>query len=150
MLSSSLFEIRDGRRDCKADRVEDSPIGNQAQEPDVESQRRDERDSVLVLARLRPEDGSSEVITARVRNVSSGGLMAQAPEQYRPGLRIEIELEGIGLVKGVVAWSEAGRIGIAFDHPIDKSLARQPKVSRDDTLFRPNKTDYRRPPLKPR
>jgi hypothetical protein len=130
--------------------VEDSPIGNQAQEPDVESQRRDERDSVLVLARLRPEDGSGDTITARVRNVSSGGLMAQAPEQYRPGLRIEIEVEGIGQVKGVVAWSEAGRIGIAFDHPIDKSLARQAKVGKDETLFRPNITDYRRPPLKPR
>lgn len=130
--------------------VEEGPIESSAQEPDAESLRRDERDSVLVLAHMRPEDGSSGPIAARVRNVSSGGLMAQAPEQYRPGLRIEIELEGIGIVKGVVAWSEAGRIGIAFDHPIDKSLARKAAPARDEALFRPDQSDHRRPPLKPR
>jgi hypothetical protein len=130
--------------------VEEAPTGNRAQEPDAESLRRDERDSVLVLAHIRPEDGSSGRIAARVRNVSSGGLMAQAPEQYRPGLRVEIELDGIGVVKGAVAWSEAGRIGIAFDHPIDKSLARKPGPAADESLFRPNQGDYKRPPLKPR
>jgi hypothetical protein len=128
--------------------LEEGPTGNRAQ--DAESSRRDERDSVLVFANIRPEDGSTDPIAARVRNVSSGGLMAQAPEQYRTGLRIEIDLEGIGPVKGVVAWSEAGRIGIAFDHPIDKSLARNPGPGADETLFRPNKGDYKRPPLKPR
>ncbi len=130
--------------------MEEGPIGKPAQDMDAESSRRDERDSVLVLAHIRPEDGSSGSIAARVRNVSSGGLMAQAPEQYRPGLRIEIELDGIGVMKGVVAWSEAGRIGIAFDHPIDKSHTRKPGPSRDEALFRPNQGDYKRPPVKPR
>ena len=145
-----FHEIRDWPG-LQGSQVEEIPIGNHAQDRDTESQRRDERDSILVLARIRPEDGSGEAITARVRNVSSGGLMAQAPEQYRPGLRIVIELDGIGLVNGVVAWSEAGRIGIAFDHPIDKSLARKPQVAKqDEELFRPEGVNYRRPPLKPR
>ncbi len=131
--------------------MEEGPIGNHPQESDADSVRRDERDSVLVLAHIRPETGSGGWIAARVRNVSSGGLMAQAPEQYRPGLRVEIELEGIGLVKGMVAWSESGRIGIAFDHPIDKTLARKPVTTeRDESLFRPNRGDFRRPPLNPR
>jgi hypothetical protein len=132
--------------------VEESPTGKYVQGSDAESARRDERDSVLVLAQIRPEDGSGEWIGARVRNVSSGGLMAQAPELCRPGLRIEIELDGIGVTKGVVAWAEAGRVGIAFDHPIDKSLARKPvgAPERDDSLIRPIRGDYKRPPLKPR
>ena len=103
--------------------MEEAPTGKQAQEPEAESARRHERDSVLVLAHIRPEDGSSGPIAARVRNVSPGGLMAEAPEQYRPGLRVAIELEGVGAIMGVVAWSEAGRIGIAFDHPIDARFA---------------------------
>jgi hypothetical protein len=130
--------------------VEEGPTGKHAQESDAESQRRDERDSVLVLAHIRPE-GGGETITARVRNVSSGGLMAQAPEQYRPGLRVEIELDGIGAVKGAVAWAEAGRIGIAFDHPIDKSMTRKPSApERDEGLFRPGLADHKRPPVRPR
>ena len=134
----------------KAD-VEDSPIGKQAQDAGSDSQRRDERDSVLVLAKIRPEDGSTEAVAVRVRNVSSGGLMAQASDDYRPAMRVEVELEGIGSVKGVVAWAEAGRIGISFDHPIDKSLARKPVTgARDENLFRPSDTDYRRPGVKPR
>ncbi len=103
--------------------MEEGSTGNSAQQPDAESVRRDERNTVAVLAHIRPEDGSTSPIAARVRNLSSGGLMAEAPEQYRPGLRIEIDLDGIGVLTGVVAWSEAGRIGIAFDHPIDKSVA---------------------------
>jgi hypothetical protein len=131
--------------------VEESPIGNQAHDASPESLRRDERDSVLVLAQLRAEDGSLEATTVRVRNVSTGGLMAQASDDYRMGLRIEIDLEGIGTVKGVVAWAEAGRIGIAFDHPIDKTQARKPVTQKDDNLMHPPKhADYRRPGLKPR
>jgi hypothetical protein len=130
--------------------VEQRPTGNHAQGGDAESSRRDERDSVLVMAHIRPEDGSSEPIAVRVRNVSSGGLMAQAPDQYRTGLRIEIVLDGIEMVKGVVAWSEAGRIGIAFDHPVDKSFARQAHPAPDESLFRPGKGDFKRRPIAPR
>jgi PilZ domain len=104
--------------------VEESPIGNTTPEATGESQRRDQRDSLFVLAKLRPEGDTGQGDTVRVRNVSSGGLMADASDHYRPGARVEIELEGIGTMGGSVAWSEAGRIGIAFDHPIDKARAR--------------------------
>jgi hypothetical protein len=132
--------------------VEESPIASHTPEASGESQRRDQRDSLFVLARLRPEGETGESDTVRVRNVSSGGLMADASDQYRPGTRVEVELDGIGLMKGSVAWSEAGRIGIAFDHPVDKSRARKTKVksAADETIFRPAVATERRPGLKPR
>ena len=135
--------------------VEGRPIGNHAEDAaGVDAQRRDPRDSLLVLAHLRLEDGSGRVETVRVRNVSSGGLMAQTSDAFRNGARVTVELEGIGSVGASVAWAEAGRIGIAFDHPIDKARARKakggtPKVV-DDQLFRPMTNTHKRPPIKPR
>lgn len=130
--------------------MEESSIGHHAHELGADSQRKDERDSLLVLAEIRLE-GSDEAETVRVRNVSSGGLMAQASDGFRPGARVTVELANVGAVAGMVAWAEAGRIGIAFDHPIDKARARKPLTAREEQqLFRPGKTDHRRPPLKPR
>jgi hypothetical protein len=129
--------------------VENSPIGSAAQELSAEAQRRDERDSLMVLAHLRLE-GADEPDTVRVRNVSSGGLMAQASDAYRPGARVAVEIENVGAVGGIVAWAEAGRIGIAFDHPIDKARARKPLVSKDDPRIYRHVADPRRPALKPR
>ena len=118
----------------------------------MESQRRDERDSLFVLAQLKHEDARGEGEVVRVRNVSSGGLMADAPDDFRQGARVEVTLEGVGTVLGVVAWAEAGRIGVAFDHPIDKSRARKPRTVKveDEALFRPTSLDYRRPGLRNR
>ena len=128
--------------------MDETTIGSHSPDAGTESQRRDPRDSLFVLARIKPEGDAGEGIAVRVRNVSSGGLMAEVPDEYRPGMRVEIVLDGIGEVAGSVAWSEAGRIGIAFDHPVDKTRARKAPAKRDD-LFRPGKQDYRRPGLKP-
>jgi hypothetical protein len=129
--------------------VEESPIGSHVPEAGPDSQRRDARDSLFVLARLRPEGSSSDGDTVRVRNVSSGGLMADASDGYRTGMRVDVILETIGTLSGSVAWAEAGRIGVAFDHPIDKARARKAKPKGDD-VFRHAINDFRRPGLKPR
>ena len=129
--------------------MEETPIGNHAPDSGSESQRRDQRDSLLVLARIKVEGDAGEGIAVRVRNVSSGGLMADVADGYRPGMRVEVALEGIGEMTGSVAWAEAGRIGVAFDHPVDKTRARKGKADKPEELFRPNKQDYRRPGLKP-
>jgi hypothetical protein len=134
--------------------VEESPIGNHNQDVGPEAQRRDERDSLLVLARIRIEDAPGEGETVRVRNVSSGGLMAQSSADYPIGATVLVELDGIGAVRGSVAWTEAGRIGIAFAHPVDKARARKPKVEKKtnaaESIIQSLGKDYRRPPLKPR
>lgn len=129
--------------------MEETPIGGHSSDSGADSQRRDPRDSLFVLARIKPEGQAGEGVSVRVRNVSAGGLMADAADDYRPGMRLEISLDGVGDVAGSVAWAEAGRIGVAFDHPIDKTRARKTKSGKPDELFRPTTQNYRRPGLKP-
>lgn len=139
----------------RAAQVEETPIGSHTPDAGSEVQRKDERDSLLVLARIKLEGAVTEAETVRVRNVSSGGLMAQTPADYPIGAGVLVELDGIGIVRGSVAWTEAGRIGIAFDHPINKARARKAKTEKDGgsagvMIQVPLVADYRRPPLKPR
>jgi PilZ domain len=93
-------------------------------ESDSEIVSRD-RDSLLLLADLRI-DGRGDPISVRVRNLSAGGLMAELPHPIRTDRGIEIDLRGVGRVAGRVAWQTAGRIGVAFDRPIDPQMARKP------------------------
>lgn len=86
------------------------------------------RDSLFLIAGLRIE-GGPDTLHVRVRNLSPGGLMAEYAHPVDIGRTLEIDLRGIGKVAGKVAWSAAGRIGVAFDSPIDPLQARKP-VSR--------------------
>ncbi len=89
-----------------------------------------DRDSLFLNATLR--FGSSKVENeVRIRNLSSGGLMAEAPLRVARGERVEINLRSIGWITGHVAWVTEGRIGIAFDHPINPMDARKPVGSND-------------------
>ena len=87
--------------------------------------RQDSRDSLFLMADLRVP-GAGTQIPVRVRNLSMGGLMAEYPQGLSQGLAVEVDVRGIGWVPGRVAWSAAGRIGIAFNSHIDPMLARKP------------------------
>ncbi len=94
--------------------------------PAVDQAKRElDRDSLFLKAELLFIDGDNcgEV---RIRNLSSGGLMAEAPVLAKRGDKVQIELRNIGRITGSVAWVAQGRFGVAFDHPIDPKLARQP------------------------
>ncbi|HEX4874706.1 MAG TPA: PilZ domain-containing protein [Sphingorhabdus sp.] len=86
--------------------------------------RSQDRNSLLLKAVLRfPSSGSQGEV--RVRNLSSGGMMAEAPIQASRGEAVEINLKNLGWVTGKVAWVAESRCGIAFDYPIDPKAARQ-------------------------
>ena len=87
--------------------------------------RNEARDSLFLMADMRIP-GSPEIIQVRVRNLSAGGLMAEFPTGLDHGLVVEFDVRGIGWVPGKVAWSAAGRIGVAFDRQIDPMMARKP------------------------
>ncbi|SEI91597.1 PilZ domain-containing protein [Sphingomonas sp. OV641] len=76
------------------------------------------RDSLSLLARLKVL-GADATFTVRVRNLSSGGLMAELPEPVTPDSAVQIELGELGWLEGRVAWQTEGRAGIAFDTAID-------------------------------
>lgn len=83
------------------------------------------RDSLFLNANLR-RTGESRVLAVRVRNISAGGLMAEVAEPFGSDAEVEVEVRGIGWIRGRIAWQTEGRAGIAFDSPIDPQRARKP------------------------
>lgn len=83
------------------------------------------RDSLLLKAILRfPNTGEERKV--RIRNLSAGGLMAEIPIDVSLGDLVEVNLHNMGWLSGHVAWVTDGRIGIAFNHPINPKDARKP------------------------
>jgi hypothetical protein len=87
------------------------------------AKRRMNRDSLLLKATLRFPN-NKEDREVRVRNLSAGGLMAEVPAGLFRGERVDVRIHNIGWVGGNVAWVSEGRVGIAFDHPINPKDAR--------------------------
>lgn len=94
--------------------------------------RQDERDSFFLLADVR-EEGQDKEYRAKVRNLSTGGMMAECGMPVLPGNIIEVALRNLGWVKGSVAWVQDNRFGVAFLREIDPKLARQPLIVGDGT-----------------
>jgi hypothetical protein len=105
-------------------------------EDDAASQRTGSRDSLLLSAQLRTDDGVD--VNVRVRNLSPGGLMAEYAPPIAPGTPVKVDVRGVGWVKGSIAWTAEGRIGIAFDGEIDPMAARKPVTGgRATTIAKP-------------
>lgn len=92
---------------------------------DFTGQRAGARDSLMLTAQLRIE-GRPEIAQVRVRNLSSGGMMAEYAAPVSSGTLLEVEVRGVGWISGRIAWSAEGRVGVAFDSEIDPMLARKP------------------------
>lgn len=86
------------------------------------------RDSLFVMAELRI-DGLEGELRVRVRNLSSGGLMAEGITHAQRGQMVSINIRNVGWVEGTVAWVEADRCGIAFREEIDPLIVRAPIVA---------------------
>lgn len=111
------------------------PFGPISKEDPASVKRGMDRDSLFLKAILRFSSSKDEN-EVRVRNLSAGGLMAEAPLQVARGERVEINLRSIGWITGHVAWVTDGRVGIAFDHPINPKDARKPVGANESTLPR--------------
>lgn len=87
--------------------------------------RQDNRDSLFLLARVQVE-GCDEEARVKVRNLSTGGMMAEGDVKVTRGARVSVELRNLGWVEGSVAWKQDNRFGIAFLEEIDPKIARGP------------------------
>lgn len=92
------------------------------------------RDSLFLLAQLRI-DGQEETARVKVRNLSSGGMMAEGAMRVARGQLVAVELRNIGWVEGTVAWKQDDRFGIAFIDEIDPRLVRAPVTSSDNAAI---------------
>lgn len=102
--------------------------------------RHESRDSLFLMADFRTPESAS-VQHVRVRNLSAGGLMAEVAAGLPQGLAVEFDVRGIGWVPGRIAWSAAGRVGVAFDYQIDPMLARKPvggSAAKGPVTFKPS------------
>ena len=88
------------------------------------------RDRLFLMADIRL-DGSDFPHRVKVRNLSAGGMMAEGGPDVARGGKLTVQLRSIGIINGVIAWVQGGRIGIAFTHEIDPKLARAPVGSGD-------------------
>src|SRR6478752_6394993 len=103
------------------------------------------RDSLFVMAKVRvEEDASGAEHTVKVRNLSSGGMMAEGNVKVARGSLVHVELRNLGWVPGTVAWKQDERFGIAFMEEIDAKAVRAPTASGADI----DTPRFVRPPLK--
>ena len=100
----------------------------QLDENAAEAKRERNRESMFLLAGVRFSEGAA-MLNARVRNLSSGGMMIDSAIEYSKGHVVFVDLKNIGVVSGYVAWSTTTRLGIAFDNQIDPKLARLPLIT---------------------
>ncbi len=89
-------------------------VYNRGVTEDDPSRRREPRDSVMLSATVRHEHNGE--FTARVRNISAGGVKIDCPRGLPGGTPVEVTLRGVGTVHGIVAWSAGGFVGIRFDY----------------------------------
>ena len=95
------------------------------------------RDSMFLLADVNVE-GVDAPINVRVRNLSAGGMMAEAAiSDLIRGSALKVNLRNIGEVPGTIAWTKHGAFGISFDNPIDPKLARKPVGVKSDENITP-------------
>lgn len=79
---------------------------------------------MFLMARINYGQGKSAPM--RVRNLSAGGLMADCKARVAIDDPVVIVLRGYDDLTGRVVWAHDGRVGVAFDAPIDPRDARKP------------------------
>jgi|TARA_R100000049_G_C1954814_1_gene107121 hypothetical protein len=90
------------------------------------------RDSLFLTAELTLADGG-ESVRVKVRNLSDGGMMAEADLRVERGMRLGVDLRNVGRITGSVAWTQDNRFGIVFDHEIDSKKVREAPTVGDKT-----------------
>lgn len=106
-------------------------IGLKRQAMSDNEHRQIERESLFVLAELRI-DGQEGEQRIHVRNLSSGGLMAEGSCKVQRGQQVWINLRNLAWCEGTVAWVQENRFGVAFRDAIDPRIARAPLASATD------------------
>jgi diguanylate cyclase (GGDEF)-like protein len=77
-------------------------------------------------------------VEVKLRNISSMGAMVECPSPIAPGTELAIDIVGVGPVRGVVRWAQAGKFGVQFVQQFDLGrLAPKKEKSNDVRMLRP-------------
>ena len=104
------------------------------------------RDSLFMQAGLILP-GHTDSVTVRVRNLSPGGMLAEAKVQVAQGAAVEVDLRNVGRVAGRIIWAGEGKFGIAFDRSVDPQAVRRQVVSESDLPPHLRRTGLEKGPL---
>ena len=79
-----------------------------------------------------------EMVELRLRNISSMGSLVECDVPVAPGTELAIDIVGVGPVRGIVKWSQAGKFGVQFDGSFDLGRLAPKKEKRAPTPMRPS------------
>jgi diguanylate cyclase (GGDEF)-like protein len=79
-----------------------------------------------------------ETVELKLRNISSMGALVECQAAVAPGAELAIDIVGVGPVRGIVRWAQAGKFGVQFDGQFDLArLAPKKDAANPVTLLRP-------------
>jgi hypothetical protein len=116
-MFGSLIRRREVRLPSVEDGTFDSTTFSLSTAVPRPSERRSE-DRVAPMFRVAKLQGPSGEQLVRVRNVSAGGLMAEAGQKVSVGDVVSVELSS-QKIPGSIVWIRDGTIGVKFDQNID-------------------------------
>ena len=78
------------------------------------------------------------MVEVKLRNISSMGAMVESNLSVAPGTELAIDIVGVGPVRGIVRWAQAGKFGVQFGHAFDLGQLAPKKEKRNDVqMLRP-------------
>jgi len=81
---------------------------------------------------------NDETVEVKMRNISSMGALVDCEQAPAPGTELTIDIVGVGPVRAIVRWAQAGRFGVQFDGQFDLGRLAPKKDKRSDTsILRP-------------
>jgi hypothetical protein len=60
-----------------------------------------------------------ETVELKLRNISSMGALAESAVSVSPGSELTVDIVGVGPVRAVVRWAQAGKFGVQFEREFD-------------------------------
>jgi diguanylate cyclase (GGDEF)-like protein len=85
-----------------------------------------------------------ETIEVKVQNISSTGAQVECDIPVAPGTELTMDIVGVGPVRAVVRWAQAGKFGVQFTGVFDLTrLAPKKDRQSDVTMLRPWYVDKR-------
>ena len=73
------------------------------------------------------------------------GALAECQQPVPPGLEMTIDIVGVGPVRGIVRWAQAGQFGVQFDNRFDLGRLAPKKEKSAQSTMRPWYVDQRQP-----
>jgi diguanylate cyclase (GGDEF)-like protein len=81
----------------------------------------------------------------KLRNISSMGALVECQTPVAPGTELAIDIVGVGPVRGIVRWAQAGKFGVQFEQQFDLGrLAPKKEKQNDVTMLTPWYIEQRR------